>query len=110
MIAKNLDKIKKLSEKNIYCLSGNEYEHGELESQVSFICQNKLISYGKNGASINAKKVRAPEINLVNTNGAGDSLLGSFIALKDKHGDEKAIEKAVHYSTKVCGVTGPRLI
>ncbi len=110
LIAENLDKIKKLSEKNIYCLSGNEYEHGELESQVSFICQNKLISFGKNGASINEKKVQAPEINLVNTNGAGDSLLGSFIALKDEHGDQKAIEKAVHYAAKVCGSKGPRLI
>ena len=110
LITENLDKIKKLSEKNIYCLSGNEYEHGELESQVSFICQNKLISFGKNGASINEKKVQAPEINLVNTNGAGDSLLGSFIALKDEHGDQKAIEKAVHYAAKVCGSKGPRLI
>ena len=110
LITENLDKVKKLSEKNIYCLSGNEYEHNTLESLISFVCQNKLISFGKNGASINEKKVQAPEINLVNTNGAGDSLLGAFIALKEKLGDQKAIEKAVHYSAKVCSVKGPRLI
>ena len=110
LISENLEKIKKLSEKNIYCLSGNEYEHAELESKTEFICQNKLISFGKDGASINEQKVQAPEINLVNTNGAGDSLLGAFIALKNRLGDRKAIEKAVHYSTKICSVKGPRLI
>ena len=110
LITENLDKIKKLSNKCIYCLSGNEYEHSELDSHISFSSQNKLISFGKKGACINEKSVKAPEINLVNTNGAGDSLLGVFIALEGKYGNQKAIETAVHYSAKVCGVKGPRLI
>ena len=56
-----VNKIKKLSNKCIYCLSGNEYEHSELDSHISFSSQNKLISFGKKGACINEKSVKAPE-------------------------------------------------
>ncbi len=71
--------------------------------------QNRLVSYGEQGAAINGGKISAPKINLVNTNGAGDSLLGAFVALEDKMEQEEALKKAVYYSSKVCSVSGPRL-
>ena len=52
----------------------------------------------------------APQLaSVANTNGAGDALMGAFLALKQKEGIEKALMKAVAYATRVCSVNGPRL-
>ncbi len=109
LIIKNLDKIKKLTGTQIYCLSGNQLEHNALDEYISLNYQNRLISKGEDGASINEKNVSAPKIELINTNGAGDSLIGAFIALEKKMGLEKALEEAVNFSSKVCSVSGPRI-
>tara|TARA_B100000686_G_C16794792_1_gene981480 strand:- start:3477 stop:4367 length:891 start_codon:yes stop_codon:yes gene_type:complete len=109
LIVKNLNQLKKLSNKPIHCLSGNKLEHDSLDKIISMNYQNRLVSYGEQGAAINGEKISAPKINLVNTNGAGDSLLGAFVALEDKMEQEEALQKAVYYSSKVCSVSGPRL-
>lgn len=109
LIIKNLDKIKKLTGTQIYCLSGNQLEHNALDEYIPLNYQNRLISKGEDGASINEKNVSAPKIDLINTNGAGDSLIGAFIALEKKMGLEKALEEAVNFSSKVCSVSGPRI-
>ena len=104
-----MNKIRDLSNKAIHCLSGNKQEHDELDKNISLSFQNRLISHGFNGASINGIQISAPKIKLVNTNGAGDSLIGAYIALEEEIGQEKALEEAVNYSSKVCSVNGPRL-
>ena len=52
----------------------------------------------------------APKVEVINTNGAGDALIGSFLAFKDHFDDKTALFKAVGYASKVCLVNGPRLI
>ena len=108
LIEENLDKIKNLSNKTIHCLSGNKIEHDELDKHISLNYQLRLVSHGIHGATLNGKQISAPKIDLVNTNGAGDSLIGAYIALEEKMGQEKALKEAINYSSKVCTVNGPR--
>tara|TARA_Y100001970_G_C14259557_1_gene878712 strand:- start:20282 stop:21265 length:984 start_codon:yes stop_codon:yes gene_type:complete len=110
LIIDNLDVLQELSKINIFCISGNKKEHEVLEANLALIFENRLITYGSKGARINKTKIKAPKIDLVNTNGAGDSLLGAFIALEDELGRKKALERAVNYSSKICSINGPRLI
>ena len=109
LIVKNLDKIKGLGNKNLYCLSGNQKEHDELDVHLSLNYQNRLVSYDKFGATINGEKVNAPKIDLVNTNGAGDALLGTYLALENKLGKLDALKEAVNYASKICSINSPRL-
>ena len=110
LIVKNLDKIKGLGNKNLYCLSGNQKEHDELDVHLSLNYLNRLVSYDKFGATINGEKVKAPKIDLVNTNGAGDALLGTYLALENKLGKLDALKEAVNYASKICSINSPRLI
>tara|TARA_B100000965_G_scaffold346105_1_gene317254 strand:- start:326 stop:1219 length:894 start_codon:yes stop_codon:yes gene_type:complete len=109
LIVKNLDKIKGLGNKNLYCLSGNQKEHDELDVHLSLNYLNRLVSYDKFGATINGEKVKAPKIDLVNTNGAGDALLGTYLALESKLGKLDALKEAVNYASKICSINSPRL-
>ena len=109
LIVKNLDKIKGLGNKSLYCLSGNQQEHDELDVHLSLNYQNRLVSYDKFGATINGEKVNAPKIDLVNTNGAGDALLGTYLALENKLGKLDALKEAVNYASKICSINSPRL-
>tara|TARA_B100000475_G_scaffold36526_1_gene23769 strand:- start:324 stop:1217 length:894 start_codon:yes stop_codon:yes gene_type:complete len=109
LIVKNLDKIKGLGNKSLYCLSGNQQEHDELDVHLSLNYQNRLVSYDKFGATINGEKVKAPKIDLVNTNGAGDALLGTYLALESKLGKLDALKEAVNYASKICSINSPRL-
>jgi len=67
------------------------------------------VSYDKFGATINGEKVNAPKIDLVNTNGAGDALLGTYLALENKLGKLDALKEAVNYASKICSINSPRL-
>jgi sugar/nucleoside kinase (ribokinase family) len=109
LIVENLSKIKNLSNTNLYCLSGNQMEHNELDIHLSLNYQNRLVSDGNSGAMVNGEKVKAPNINLVNTNGAGDALLGAYIALESKLGKLEALREAVNYASKICSINTPRL-
>ena len=70
---------------------------------------NILISKGSRGAQYNLITVEASPIDIVNSNGAGDALIGTFLAYADIVSDKKALKEAVSYATKVCKVNGPRL-
>ena len=109
LIVENLNKIQNLGNTKLYCLSGNQMEHDELDVHLSLNYQNRLISYDKFGATINGEKVKAPNINLVNTNGAGDALLGAYIALESKLEKLEALREAVNYASKICSINSPRL-
>ncbi|HJM15001.1 MAG TPA: PfkB family carbohydrate kinase [SAR86 cluster bacterium] len=109
LIIENLNKVKKLRNTNLYCLSGNQMEHDELDVHLYLNYQNRLVSDGKSGAMINEEKVNAPNINLVNTNGAGDALLGAYLALESKLGKLEALREAVNYASKICSINTPRL-
>ena len=70
---------------------------------------NILISKGSRGAQYNLITVEASPIDVVNSNGAGDALIGTFLAYADTVSDKKALKEAVSYAAKVCKVNGPRL-
>ena len=80
----------------------------KIYKHISLNYQLRLVSHGIHGATLNGKQISAPKIDLVNTNGAGDSLIGAYIALEEKMGQEKALKEAINYSSKVCTVNGPR--
>ena len=109
LVKKNDKKIKKVFLNKIYLLYGNEDEIKELERVISNPALNTLISKGPEGASYNQEYFKASQIEIVNSNGAGDALIGTFLAYADVIGDDKALKKAVSYASKVCAVNGPRL-
>ena len=57
----------------------------------------------------NQLKVNAPDIISVNTNGAGDALVGTFLAKYKELSTEICLKQAVEYASKVCREKGPRL-
>ena len=89
---------------------GNNNELSELRNKLAIKSKNILETFGEKGASFNGSVVPAPKIEVINTNGAGDALIGSFLAFKDHFDDKTALFKAVGYASRVCSVNGPRLI
>ena len=71
---------------------------------------NTLVSKGSKGAKYNQINIEASKIDVVNSNGAGDALIGAFLAHTDFLEDRLALSKAVSYATKVCMINGPRLL
>ena len=64
----------------------------------------------KKGASFNETRLKAPEIEIVNSNGAGDALLGTFLAnLINNKNIEQSLRDAITYASEVCKTNGPRL-
>ena len=109
LIVDNLSKIKNLGNTNLHFLSGNKLENETLDQFASLNYKKRLISNGEKGASINGKQLCAPKIDLINANGAGDSLVGAFLAREGKMEDEQALKEAINYSSQVCSVNTPRL-
>ena len=109
LIKKNNTKIKKVFLNEIHLLYGNEDEIKELEKLISNPALNTLISKGPAGASYNQEFSKAPRINIVNSNGAGDALLGAFLAYFGIIDEKDALKKAVSYAAEICTVNGPRL-
>ena len=108
LIQTNLTEIKWVLDQHIDLLFGNEKEINLLSETIKPNC-NVLCSYGANGCRYNQIQVNAEEASIVNTNGAGDALIGVFLANLDSLDKEVALKKAVDYATKVCLVGGPRL-
>ena len=108
LIQTNLTEIKWVLDQHIDLLFGNEKEINLLSETIKPNC-NVLCSYGANGCRYNHIQVNAEEASIVNTNGAGDALIGVFLANLDSLDKEVALKKAVDYATKVCLVGGPRL-
>ena len=81
-----------------------------LKEVLEFYAENFVKTLDSRGAMHNDHMMPAPQLaSVANTNGAGDALMGAFLALKEKEGIEKALMKAVAYATRVCSVNGPRL-
>tara|TARA_B100000989_G_scaffold249636_1_gene197264 strand:- start:3403 stop:4299 length:897 start_codon:yes stop_codon:yes gene_type:complete len=109
LVKKNNNKIKKVFLNEIHLLYGNEDEIKELERVISKPALNTLISKGAAGASYNQEYSEAPRINIVNSNGAGDALLGTFLAYFGIIDEKDALKKAISYAAEICTVNGPRL-
>jgi len=108
LIQTNLTEIKWVLDQHIDLLFGNEKEINLLSENIKPNC-NVLCSFGANGCRYNQIQVKAEEASIVNTNGAGDALIGVFLAYLDSLDNEVTLKKAVDYATKVCLVGGPRL-
>ena len=108
LIQTNLTEIKWVLDQHIDLLFGNEKEINLLNEKIKPNC-NVLCSYGANGCRYNLIQVKAKETSIVNTNGAGDALIGVFLSHLDSLDNEGALKKAVDYATQVCLVGGPRL-
>ena len=108
LIQTNLTEIKWVLDQHIDLLFGNEKEINLLNTKIKPNCE-VLCSYGANGCRYNLIQVKAKEASIVNTNGAGDALIGVFLSHLDALDNERALREAVVYATKVCLVGGPRL-
>ena len=110
LIDENIKNLKWLNQNVIDLIYGNNNEISEMRSKLTIKSKNILETFGEKGASFNDSSVPAPKIEVINTNGAGDALIGSFLAFKDHFDDKTALFKAVGYASRVCSVNGPRLI
>ena len=70
---------------------------------------NILTTLGEMGAKYNHLMIEATQTRVVNTNGAGDALIGSFLANIGSVEESEALERAVKYASEVCSTNGPRL-
>ena len=109
LIEPNFEKISWLLSQKVDYIYGNELEIEELSKLFSLKDLNILTSFGKRGASIGDIQADAESIVPLNTNGAGDALIGVFLALKDKHNKKEALQRAVNYATEICKINGPRM-
>ncbi|HIE49743.1 MAG TPA: adenosine kinase [Gammaproteobacteria bacterium] len=109
LVQLNLEKIAWLMSQNINYVYGNELEIKELTKSLPVRDLNILTTFGDKGASIGNIHVDAKPISPVNTNGAGDALIGVFLALKDKYNKKEALQRAADYATEICKINGPRM-
>ena len=108
VIQSNLKEINWVLNQKIDLVVGNEMEL-KLLHKTTKIYSDTLCSLGSKGAIFNEIAISAREISIINTNGAGDALLGIFLFFIDKLGPEDSLQLAVSYATEVCLVGGPRL-
>ena len=108
LIRSNLKEIEWVLNQSIDLLFSNENEinlmQQSIKTKVDILC-----SSGANGCSFNQVKVDAKEISVINTNGAGDALVGIFLSHFNSIPQQEALKKAVDYATAVCQIGGPRL-
>jgi len=108
LINSNLREIEWVLDQSIDLLFSNEKEisllQHSIQTKVDILCSN-----GAKGCRINEIQVHAKEISVVNTNGAGDALVGIFISHYNLISKQEALKKAVNYATEVCLIGGPRI-
>ena len=109
LIALSYEKISWIFSKNISYVYGNQDEINELRNAITLKDEIVITTFGHEGASVDDLKVSAKIITPISTNGAGDALIGVFMALKGKLDDKEALQRAVDYATEVCKITGPRI-
>jgi sugar/nucleoside kinase (ribokinase family) len=109
LVVPNVEKIKWLLNNNISLIAGNQQEVETLKSSVDVSSNKLLTSMGPLGVQFDDIKVNATQLHPVSTNGAGDALLGVFLARKDLDGTREALEKAVQFAGLVCMKKGPRI-
>jgi len=108
LIKSNLKEIEWVLNQSIDLLFSNENEINLLQQSIKTKV-DILCSSGANGCSFNQVKVDAKEISVINTNGAGDALVGIFLSHYNSIPQQEALKKAVDYATAVCQIGGPRL-
>ena len=108
LIKSNLEEIEWVLNQSIDLLFSNENEinlmQQSIKTDVDILC-----SSGAKGCRFNQVKVDAKEISVVNTNGAGDALVGVFLSYHNSIPQQEALKKAVDYATEVCQIGGPRI-
>ena len=109
LISLSFDKISWIFSQNISYVYGNQEEINELRNAITFKDEIVITTFGDEGASVDDLKVSAKSITPISTNGAGDALIGVFLALKGELDDKDALQRAVDYATEVCKITGPRI-
>ena len=109
LISLSFDKISWIFSQDISYVYGNQEEINELRNVFNLKDEIIITTFGDKGASIGDLKVSAKHIAPINTNGAGDALIGVFMALKDQYNHKDALQIAVDYATEVCKINGPRI-
>ena len=108
LINSNFKEIKWVLDQSIDLLFSNNKEinllQRSIKTNVDILCSN-----GAKGCRFNKIQVNAKEISVVNTNGAGDALVGVFLSHYHSMPHKEALKKAVNYATKVCLIGGPRV-
>ena len=108
LIKSNLKEIEWVLNQSIDLLFSNENEinlmQQSIKTDVDILC-----SSGAKGCRFNQVKVDAKEISVVNTNGAGDALVGVFLSYYNSIPLQEVLKKAVDYATEVCQIGGPRI-
>lgn len=108
LINSNLSEITWVLNQGVDLLVGNAIEIEALKKTIK-IETDTLCTLGSKGAKYNKINVSAKKISVVNTNGAGDALLGIFLSYFDDSDPGASLELAVNYATEVCLVGGPRI-
>ena len=108
LIKSNLKEIEWVLNQSIDLLFSNENEINLLKQSIKTDV-DILCSSGAKGCRFNQVKVDAKEISVVNTNGAGDALVGVFLSYYNSIPQQEALKKAVDYATEVCQIGGPRI-
>ena len=108
LIKSNLKEIEWVLNQSIDLLFSNENEINLLQQSIKTDV-DILCSSGAKGCRFNQVKVDAKEISVVNTNGAGDALVGVFLSYYNSIPQQEALKKAVDYATEVCQIGGPRI-
>lgn len=110
LVEENSIQLKELFDHKIDILYGNEAEINSVMNTHKFYSMNILTTFGADGAKFNNTRFDAPEIKIANSNGAGDALIGSFLANRINNLDiEDSLQGAISYASKVCTTNGPRL-
>ena len=109
LVSENLENLKWLSKRGIHLLFGNKNEMSLINNSINMHAENILVTYGEEGASFNDISVQAPKIEIVNSNGAGDALIGTFLTCLSTENDYTSLKKAVDYASEVCKSNGPRI-
>ena len=109
LIKENYKSLKKVLLNKIDTIYGTEGEVNALQKVMSNPAKNTLSTRGSQGAKYNQVNIKASKTDIINSNGAGDALIGTFLAYLDIIDNKSALEKAVSYATEICKVSGPRL-
>lgn len=110
LIIENKSRLKELFNSKIEILFGNEDEVAALNNSQLVNPLNLLTTLGERGAKYNKTSLEAPKIKIINSNGAGDALIGTFLANRVKRlSTYDSLNKAIEYASNVCCTNGPRL-
>lgn len=110
LVEENSIQLIELFDDKIDILYGNEAEINSFMNTHKIYSSNILTTFGADGAKFNKTRFDASEIKITNTNGAGDALIGSFLANRINNLDiEGSLQGAISYASRVCTTNGPRL-